>query len=204
MEVAVRSSIYVRSSPRILLLLPTLGVLACTQLGPEDRVEQARAQYTVQLTSFAVHDQPQLPPVADEADGAESAAADGTESPAAEAATVQVETPGDVPEEAVAVPTMTSVVLDILVTTEGDERLPGLSVELEQVGTDGTVKMERLLWLDVSQVVRGSGAQVTQVVEDIDYQEGDGFAVSIRSPVPPGERAAYREFQSSEPATAEY
>jgi hypothetical protein len=196
MEVAVRSITDVRSALRLVACSSVLAVLGCTQPSPEERVDRARSEYTVQLTSFAVDDQPQLLPVAGADDGAELPPADGEE--------VAAGTPVEAAEEAVVVPTTTSVVLDILVTTEGDDRLPGLSVELEQVGADGAVKMERLLWLDVSQVVRGSGAQATHVVEDVDYEEGDGFAVSIRSPVPPGERAAYREFQNAGPGTAEY
>ena len=89
----------------------------------------------------------------------------------------------------------------MLITTSANEGLPGLTVELEQIGAGGAVKMQRQLWFDVSSVARGDAAQITHTVEDVDYQEGDGFAVSIRSPIPPGERANYREFAAGgEPA----
>jgi hypothetical protein len=184
----VRSGLH----PRIVVLVAAcaaaLSIAGCSRPSGDDRIESLRSQYDVRLTSFAVDDQPAPPEAAAEAETGATEAPDGE--PGGEA----LEAP---------VPTRTQVVLDILVTTEADEGLPGLSVELEQVGADGAVKMERTLWLDVSRVVRGSGQQITQVVEDVDYQEGDAFAVSIRSPVPPGERAAYPEFGAAAPGTPE-
>jgi predicted PhzF superfamily epimerase YddE/YHI9 len=162
----------------------------CAQLSTEESVELRRSQYNVQLTSFAVDDQPQVAPV----EMTDTAQAE-LEAAATPPAVGEEETPAE-PEAVVM--TTTQAVLDILVTTEADEGLPGLTVELEQVGANGAVKMERQLWLDVSRVVRGSGAQITHVVEDVDYEEGDGFAVSIRSPVPPGERDVYREFAAND------
>lgn len=190
LETVFSSPLRARALARPLLVAAAAAAaMGCAQPSPEQRVEALRAQYDVQLTSFAVHDQPQAAPL----EGDLAAAQPGEEAAPAEAAAPAA--PDDaaaaVPE---AVPTVTQLVLDILVTTEADEGLPGLTVELEQVGQDGKVKMQRALWLDVSQVRRGSGAQITHVVEDVEYQEGDAFAVSIRSPVPPAERAAYSEF----------
>lgn len=181
----MRSSLHLKNIPALVFCGAALLIFGCAQLSPEESVELRRSQYKVQLTSFAVDDEPQVAPV--EAAEAELGAA--ATSPAAGGEEILAEL------EAV-VMTTTQAVLDILVTTEADEGLPGLTVELEQIGANGAVKMQRQLWLDVSRVVRGSGAQITHVVEDVDYEEGDGFAVSIRSPVPPGERNVYREFDA--------
>ena len=170
----------------VFLLGPCAAVLlagACSQQSPEERIEALRAQYDVELTSFSVNDQPLVTPAEDE-----EAAEPGEVT--AEAETAEQVAAAPPPE----IPTTTQVLLDILVTSEADDGLPGLTVEVEQVGADGSVKMERTLWLDVSQVSRGSGAQITELIEDVDYQDGDAFAVSIRSPVPPADRGAYREF----------
>jgi hypothetical protein len=179
--------LHLKNIPTVVSCGAALLTFGCAQLSPEESVELRRSQYNVQLTSFAVDDQPQVAPV----DTAEAE----LEAAAPPPAVGEEET---LAEPEVVVMTTTQAVLDILVTTEADEGLPGLTVELEQIGANGAVKMQRQLWLDVSRVVRGSGAQITHVVEDVDYEEGDGFAVSIRSPVPPGERDVYREFAANE------
>ncbi|HUP25270.1 MAG TPA: hypothetical protein VNB06_20320 [Thermoanaerobaculia bacterium] len=188
----MRSSLHLKNIPTLVWCGAALLTFGCAQLSPEESVELRRSQYKVQLTSFAVDDQPQVAPVETAETGLEAAA-----------------TPPAAGEEILAEPeavvmTTTQAVLDILVTTEADEGLPGLTVELEQIGANGAVKMQRQLWLDVSRVVRGSGAHITHVVEDVDYEEGDGFAVSIRSPVPPGERDVYREFDANDSSGTGY
>jgi hypothetical protein len=189
----VRSSLHLKNIPSLVACGAAVLTLGCAQLSPEESVELRRSQYNVQLTSIAVDDQPQLAPV--EAAEAELEAA----------ATPPAIGEGEIiAEHEAMVVTTTQAVLDILVTTEADEGLPGLTVELEQIGANGAVKMQRQLWLDVSRVVRGSGAQITHVVEDVDYEEGDGFAISVRSPVPPGERDAYREFDANDSSGAGY
>ena len=183
----MRSSAHVRVGNLALsaACVGVLAALACAQPSAEQQIEERRAQYEVQLTSFAVEDVPQLPPV--EADPTAPGETEGV----ATTPPVEAISPGEAgagATDAVSspVPTTTKIVLDMLVTTSANEVLPGLTVELEQIGPGGAVKMERQLWLDVSRVARGAAAQITHTVEDIDYQEGDGFAVSIRSPIPPG------------------
>lgn len=122
-------------------------------------------------------------------DAAEDADAEGADGEGADGAEGE-----DLAEE---VPVATDVVLDILVGTKGQETLDGLTVEVEQVDSAGNVKDRRLLWLDTSNVLRGQGSQMAVVLEDVDYADGDAFAVTLVSPVPAAERSEYREFDTA-------
>ena len=87
------------------------------------------------------------------------------------------------------------VIHDILVSTTSNEYLPGVTLDVEHVDADHEEKDRRTLWVDTSGLVRGGGTQVTHVLEDVDWQTGDAMYVEIRSPIPPEERAEYREFE---------
>ncbi|HVS16220.1 MAG TPA: hypothetical protein VMV46_20065 [Thermoanaerobaculia bacterium] len=172
------------STARPLIAALSLTLLAgCTQLSPEEQVESVRAETTVELLSFAISETPVEEPDA----AAEEAAAEVAEEPAEPAE------PASEPAAAV----RTDVILDLLVSTNANEPLSGITVEYEHVDAAETVKDRRRLWLDTANLVRGAGAQLSLVVEDVEYQEGDGFSVSVRTPVPEAERSEYREFQGA-------
>jgi hypothetical protein len=88
----------------------------------------------------------------------------------------------------------TDVVLDMLISTTSQEYLPGITIDLQHVDAERKEKDRRTLWVDTSGLIRGGGAQVTHVLENVDYETGDGFFVEVRTPVPPEDRASYREF----------
>jgi hypothetical protein len=179
----------VSSTARPLIAALSLTLLAaCAQRTPEERVESVRAQTSVELLSFAVSQTPVEGTTEEAEAAAEEAAEDAAEEPSAEES---VET-GIAP-----VPVRTDVILDLLVSTDSDPPLPGITVEYEHVDGSQAVKDRRRLWIDTPNLVRGVGAQVSLVVEDVDYQEGDGFSVTVRTPVPETERAEYREFQGA-------
>jgi len=171
---------------RNLAVLGALAVLACLAwacappLTPEEEVISLRSKYEAELKSFTVTQEPQ--------EGEELGVPDGEapEHVAEEVAADVVEPP--------APRVKSDALLDILVSTTSEERLPGLTVEVQQVGADGKEKAAGLLWVDTSTLGRGSGIQVTHVLEDIDYEAGDGFWVGVRGDVPVSERGKYKEF----------
>jgi len=173
------------------LAAPVLG-LACAS-EPEDPAEQVseiRSRYSARLNGFVVHQVPQDPvappaePSAEGSDEAEPVADDEAEG--AEDEGVEVLEP---------VPLAQAVTLDILVALEGRETLPGLTLDVTQVDAQEEEKASWKVYLDVADVHRGPGTQVSYRLEDVDYVEGDGFHVEVRHPVPAAERGEYREFQ---------
>lgn len=43
-------------------------------------------------------------------------------------------------------------------------------------------------------MVKANVTQFTHILEDMAYEEGDGFFAEIRNPIPVEERSEYREF----------
>ena len=152
-------------SARALSGLVLLAALGCgPKLTPEEQVELIRSQYTAELKSLTVRQDP-VTAGGDEGDG-------GLASPAVR----------------------TDVILDILISTTSQEYLPGITIDLQHVDAERKEKGRRTMWVDTRGLVRGGGTQVTAVLENIDYQTGDGFFVEVRTPVQAEERGEYREF----------
>ncbi|MDX1384118.1 MAG: hypothetical protein R3190_10775 [Thermoanaerobaculia bacterium] len=161
----------------LILAVVVVAVAGCgPQLTPEEEIELLRSQYTAELTSITVKQDP--------GSGAAEATA-GEEPPDVDdAAGLDLDQP----------PVRTDVVLDILVSTTSQDYLPGVTIDVQHVDAERREKDLRRLWVDTSSLVRGGGTQVTHVLEDVDYEVGDGFHVEVRSPVGEDERAEYREF----------
>ena len=173
-----------------LLTSPFAG---CAQPTAEERVAAMRGLYTATLQNFVVRDTPQ--PVAEEPAG-EPAEAAGEE---VEGAAGAIEEP---------VPIATKIVLDLLIRNENKENLPGLTLEVAQMAEGGPEqgtwdeivaspqhKASWRIWVDTSSIGRGPGTSVTHLLENVEgYAPGDRFVVTVRHPVPPGERGDYREF----------
>jgi hypothetical protein len=173
-----------------LLTSPFAG---CAQPTPEERVAAMRGLYTATLQNFVVRDTPQ--PVAEVTlvEPAEAAGEEGAE-------------PGEAILEPV--PVATKIVLDVLIRNENRENLPGLTLEVAQMAEGGPEqgtwdeivaspqhKASWRIWVDTSSIGRGPGTSVTHLLENVEgYAPGDRFVVTVRHPVPPGERGDYREF----------
>lgn len=198
------------------LVLVLLATLACgPKLTAEEQTELIRSQYTAELKSLTVKQDPlaagSAEPMGEALAGAAAADAEGIPPAAPESAPAGAETAaeggateaagdetgGGVDAAITAAPSVRSdVILDILVSTTSQEYLPGVTLDLEHVDADRRVKDRRTLWVDTSNLVRGGGMQVTHVLENVDWEEGDGFFVEVRTPIPATERADYREFQA--------
>jgi len=200
-------------------LLVALFAHSCgPQLTPEQKTEMLRSQYTAELKSLTVKQDPVAGGGADtlgEIAADELAAADALHAPEASATGLEpaeaakteesdlaadraaadaVETAALDASGAAAPAVHTDVILDILVSTTSQEYLPGLTLDVEHVDANRREKDRRTLWVETSGLVRGGGVQVTHVIENVDWEPGDGMFVEVRTPIPTEERAQYREF----------
>ncbi len=89
------------------------------------------------------------------------------------------------------------VVVDVLLSWHGQEALPGVTLDLSMVDARGELKASRKLWAETQGMVKGSSHQLEFTLSDLDYVEGDGFHVEVRSPVPAALRVEYREFEGT-------
>lgn len=185
-------------SPKSILALPALCLLAFAACAgepedPAERIAEARAGYTAKLNGYTVDQVPLA--------GAEPPALEAAAEPDAEAAVGEDEA-GELAETAEAetlaeVPLRQDVILDILVSRSGHEALPGITVDVTQVDPQEEEKATWKVYLDTSGLPRGPGTQMVHRLEDVDYVDGDGFFVEVRTPVPAAERGEYREFQEA-------
>jgi hypothetical protein len=181
-----------------LLAVSALGA-GCSTPSPEERVAELRANYEATLQNFVIREEPLVEPMIGDQD-------------AMDEETVDEETMGEEPAEGEEVieevPVRQDVVLDILIRHGNRENLPGLTVEVAQMGEGAADEMSweeiessaarKATWrvyLDTSAIGRGQGNSVVHTIEDVDgVDPGDRFVVSVRKPVPPAERSQYREF----------
>ncbi len=162
----------------------------CAQPTPEERVAAMRGLYTATLQNFVVRE---VPPAA-----AELIAGEPGDEPAGTAEVFLEPAP----------PVATNIVLDVLIRNENKENLPGLTLEVAQMAEGGPEqgtwdeivaspqrKASWRIYIDTSAIGRGPGTSVTHLLENVEgYAPGDRFVVTVRHPVPPGERGEYREF----------
>ena len=173
---------------RLAVLLPMVALLltACPPKSPQERVAKQRSLYKATLLGFIVEAEPVPTEPVEESpvDGGEAAAvADGDtlEGEAVEAV------------EAMA-PIRQNVRVDVLLQHDSSEKLPGITLDIEMVDSNQVRKENWRLWVDTAELPKATGTQFVHLLEDVDYEEGDGFSVEVRSYVPPEERSEYREF----------
>jgi hypothetical protein len=170
------------------LSVPLVWSSGCAKASPQDRVAKLRARYKAELNGFIVRAQPQEEPLGGEMAGEEIAEEEG----------VGLE-PGSGEEVAEApVQVRQDVLLDILLQHDSAEKLDGVTLDIHMVDQSQREKGHWLLWVDTSSLQKATHTQFTHVLEDNPYEEGDGFAVEVRHPVPVEERGEYREFTALE------
>lgn len=170
-------------------VVAVLMLAGCASKSPEEKVAQNRTRYTAELNGFFVRQEPVAPAMMDEEMAAEEAAemtAAGDEG--AEMA----------PPEAEPVSLMQDVTLDILVRHDTFDKLPGITIDISMQDAAGQDKGHWTMWADTANLEKGNQLQLTEVLEDVPYEEGDGFFVQIRTPIPPDERGDYPEFSAGE------
>ena len=179
------------------LLLPLAALLltACGPKSPEERVAKRRSYYKAQLIGFIVEADPVLPEASIES-AEESAEEPPSEEPTdgAAADAGEGEATGTVE---VTVSIRQNVRVDILLQHDSPDRLAGITLDIEMVDSNKVPKNVWKVWVDTKALVKGKATQFGHLIEDVDYVEGDGFSVEVRSPVPPEERGDYREFSDA-------
>jgi hypothetical protein len=90
-----------------------------------------------------------------------------------------------------------TVVLDVLVHGDARPPLSRLTLDISMADSSGKEKNHLRRAVDTGTVGPG-GEQIAISLDGLDYVEGDGFWVEVRSPVPPAERGDYVEFRSAE------
>ncbi len=156
---------------RLVVLFGLLAiVVGCQEKDPALLVESLRAQYTAQAQSFYIDERVvEAEPVLD---------SEGQE--------VSIE------------PTVErDLLLDIVVKNGSQSRLETLTVEYEHYDSSENLKDTRRMVLDVGHILAGTVGQFSETIENVDYNEGDKFSMSIRNPVPAAERSEYPEFTAS-------
>lgn len=180
-----------------LAALLSLGTLGCRQLTPEEKVASLRSQYTAEALSFVVVEPEETVVAEDELPGAEEAVEGEEVLEEVEVEAAEETDIGEIDEPGEPVPGPVTVLVDVLVSTTATDKLDGLTLDVFHADAQQDVKENRRVWIDTSGVVRGPGTQFTLELEDVDYEEGDGFSVEVRSPIPEAERSEYREFQEA-------
>ena len=168
-----------------LLLLVVAAVAACAPATPEERVTSLRTRYEARVNGFYVEAEPQFvePEIDAEGEPAEEAA---------EEADVDEEGEGEESVEA-EVPVIQNAHLDLIVQHDANEMLPGVTVDITMVDANQAVKGSWRLWVDTSTLQKANQLQLVHVLEDVPYEEGDGFAAEVR-PLAPEEYGDYQEY----------
>jgi len=177
----------------------TFGLVACEPASGPERVTALRATYEANLNSFNVKETPMIVESEPEME-AEGEMAEG-EDAADEAADGEAEgdAEGDNGDEVVEeVPMRQDVMLDIMLRkTGGGGKLDGVTLDVYQVDAEEQDKATYRIYVDTSGLSKGSRNQVAHILEDVDFVEGDKFAVSVRANVPPELYPEYKEYSDA-------
>ena len=152
--------------------------IACTPKSPQDKIADIRALYSAELNGFIVEEEPIVVPEAEVEEVGEA----------------------EVVEEALVVepiPVRQLIRLDLLIKHDSYELLPGVTVDISMVNSAKQEKGHWKVWFDTSEVHKANVTQFTHILEDMAYEEGDGFFAEIRNPIPVEERSEYREFSET-------
>jgi hypothetical protein len=145
-----------------------VGMLACgPRLSREEEVELLRSQYTATLASLTVKQEP------------------------IEAGTVGKASTGEAPPPRV----RTDAVLDIVVSSNAEKPLPGLTIDIEHVDAQRRAKGRGTFWVETATLVQGQSTELQHVLENVAWETGDTYAVEVRRAIPAEQRSEYREFE---------
>lgn len=170
----------------VVLMIPFV-LVACA---PQD-VNSLRGNYSAELNSFVVQEQPAA--VFDDVQTVEGD--EGEEAAGGEEAD-EPEGDGEEADTQPSVPPSKNVLLDISLRHEGAGKLPGVTLDVSQADASGEEKDHWRVYVETADLAVEK--QITHTLENVDYTEGDGFHVEVRSHVPPEERDEYQEYSQAE------
>jgi len=154
-------------------------------VSPEERTAKLRSRYQARVNGFYVTAEPLVVEAMVEPEGSEEEAA-GEDAVEGEEAAEQEMVLSQ------------NAHLDLIVQHDANEMLAGITVEIFMVDGAEQEKGRWQLWVDTSRLRKANQMQLTHVLEDVPYVEGDGFAAEVRIPIPAAERGDYREFDPQE------
>lgn len=177
-----------------------LLLVACSPKSPSEKVAEARGHYTAKLNGFypkeetapqgAVEGEAVTQGQEKGAQKAPQAGAKEAEKGSPAAAATSTEETGDASADK-------TLVLDILVSNDSFNTMPGITLDISMVDPSGKEIEHRRLWVNTSKVTVGSPVQVSYELKGVPYQKGDGINVEVRKPIPAAERSEYREFSDA-------
>jgi hypothetical protein len=166
-------------------------LIGCAPKSPEEKVAQLRSRYKARLNGFIVQEEP----VEEMSATLEGMPEEMPETPVEAAEGLEE---GELGEgEPMAVPVAQKILLDILIQHDSTEKLPGVTVDISMVDPSEQEKAHWRVWIDTSGMAKATPTQFTHILEEVAYEEGDGFSAEIRQPVPAEDRSEYREFASA-------
>lgn len=172
-------------------------LLGCGKPTPLEQLEESRSLYKATLNSMFVRETPlfEESPASELADDGLVAAEDEAAAAAAEAGEGDPAAGLEDAVEPIPVPTRRDAVLDVIVQHDAYEPLNGLTLDITLVD-DGRNEIGRWLrWVDTEGLPKANQRPYSIVLEDVAYEEGYGFHVEVRHPVPVAERGDYREYE---------
>lgn len=179
-----------------------LLVVACQPQSPEQRVIEARSQYVVELNSWFPQEKPPEPIIEEVTEDGESGddataneSADSTD--AVEGGDADSEMEGEIMMIEPVGPRPVDIFLDLIVRFDGEEPLPGITLDVSQVNAAGEDKNSWRHFLEIPTIIKSETKQVSFTLEDVLFEEGDQFSVVLAKSVDPAERGEYREFAAS-------
>ena len=175
----------------IALIFAAGFVIGCSSKTPEEKVAEIRSLYSARLNGFIIEEEPIAEPMP-EVSGLEETEPGAGEEPE----TPPADESAEIGEEPVyePIPVRQQARLDLLIQHDSYDLLPGVTVDISMADASGNEKDHWRVWFDTADVGKATVTQFTHILEDIAYEEGDGFFAEIRNPIPVDERNEYREF----------
>ncbi|MCP4662075.1 MAG: hypothetical protein GY856_42270 [bacterium] len=177
------------------LFATLLVAWGCAEKSPMEKIAETRAQYTVQLNAW-LPQEPEVEPVETVEGGElEGAEAEGGEAEMAEEASATEE---EMTEEAVEPePRITDILFDVILYFNGNESLPGITLDITHAGADEQQKGSYRYWADTADMLKGNPRQFNFVLQIPEFETGDIFSMELRQPIPEAEIGEYGEFYAA-------
>lgn len=160
-----------------------LALLLSACQTPQQKAMAIRAEYLVQLNTWLLKEP-------------EPAAAPAAAPAPAPAATAPAD-PAAAPVEPVAPagPRKVEVLFDLVISQQGSEGLPGITLDISQADPFQKEKKTYRHYVELGPMVKGQTKQVAFSITADDFVDGDVFSVVLEKQIAEADRAAYRELQ---------
>lgn len=174
------------------LFAALLMAWGCAEKSPMEKIAETRAQYTVQLNAW-LPQEPEVEPV----ETVEGDELEGAESEGGEAEMVEETDPAaeEMSEEAIEPePLSTDILFDVILYFNGNESLPGITLDIVHAGPNEQVKATYRYWADTADMRKGNPRQFNFVLQIPGFESGDIFSMEVRQPIGEAEIGEYNEF----------